>query len=201
MAVTPLTEVEAYERFMGRQTLIFPAVKDPSAEFSSPPAFLDVFYSYCGLLSQEELWWHYYSTHRDTLLALRYNDRPVSIPALEARVYRAYPSLVRERHLYLLLNDRGGFDAVVRTNDLDKRGVDYLVVQGSQAFGVRAYILTDRSLRFRDHKNTKSTIGIPVDMPLDLANAPTIGPFSVYGEEHLNELRRTVRARTLAYAS
>src|SRR5947209_5179694 len=110
-----MTPLEEYEQFLAKQRLTFPI--DRTIEFDGVPPFAPVFEE-DPYVSQEGLWWKYWGRYRETLPTYM-------APGLMARCYRAYPSLVRDHHLYLLLDASGGFDLVVRDGKLDKHGVDF----------------------------------------------------------------------------
>lgn len=170
---------------MAEQQLIFPSIKD--AEGDGFPAFADVFDA-DPMLAQHQMWLAYWTKN----VAL-FDAKPHLIPGLMARVYRIYPSLVREYHGYLLLDDCGDFDLVLRGRKLDAAGVDYLILNEGKAWGVQAYVDTPRSRMFRGRKKARhKTIGEQIELPLRMEEAEQIGPFSVYGQQHLDLIRSIV---------
>lgn len=176
-----------YESWMAQQELIFPNLYD--AEHDGFPPVAAVF-DENPCLPQQQLWLAYWTKH----VAL-FDQQPAILPALMCRVYRIYPSLVREHHLYLLLLATGGFDLVLRSRELDANGVDYLIFQDGRPYSVAAYLDTPRAQRFRSQKRGRHKMfGTQIDLPLDLRKAPQVGPFAVYDERHVATVRKAIAA-------
>jgi hypothetical protein len=185
-----VSELEKYESFMQTQPLTFPRILNPLGESERLPMVLTHFNAAEGYISQEGLWFDYYTTNRQRILEFGAN----ALPAIMARVYRAYPSLVRERHALELLRSAEAFDWVLTDTKMDAAGVDFLVVYRTRAFGVHAYLATERGKAFREAKRTRhKDIGVVIDMPLDPATAHAVGKFQVYGPTHLENLIREIK--------
>src|SRR4051794_11786683 len=72
--------------------------------------------------------------------------------ATVARLKRAYPSLVRDNHLWLKLQE--SFERVERDDTLDEYGgVDFVIHQGGRVFHVHAYTNTRRGRQWRQTKH------------------------------------------------
>jgi hypothetical protein len=107
-----------------------------------------------------------------------------------ARCYRTYPSYVRDQHLYLLLDNVGGFDLVVRDNKLDKHGVDFALFTDREVYTVAAYLDSPRSREFRARKKGKH---IPlgncmIELPLASEDSVRVGVFDLYGPVHIERI-------------
>lgn len=186
-----MSELERYEAFMESQPLTFPRILTHAGESEKLPLLIPIFASAEGYISQEGLWFEYYSSNRQRIIEV---SGPNAIPAVMARVYRAYPSLVREKHALELLRSRGDFDWVLSDPKLDAAGVDFLVVYRTRAFGVHAYLATERGKQFREAKRKRhADIGVVVDMPLDPETANNVGKFQVYGSSHLENLINEIK--------
>jgi hypothetical protein len=123
---------------------------------------------------------------------------------VEARLARAFPSLCREHHLYLLL--RSIYKTVVRSAEVDCYwGIDALVIVGSTVYSVNAYVDTRRSNHFRERKKVRhpgyESVGIPVDLPLDMSKAKKIGELYVYQESDLTPLEEAIMMGDVAQAA
>ena len=176
---------------MESQPLTFPKILTPAGESEKLPLAVTIFDAAEGYISQEGLWFEYYTQHRQRLIE---SIGANGLPAVMARVYRAYPSLVREHHGLLLLRDTEAFEWVLTDTRLDAAGVDYLVIYQGRAFGVHAYLATERGRAFREAKRSRhKDIGIVIDMPLEPSTANRVGKFDVYGESHLQELIRQIK--------
>ncbi|MBI2756215.1 MAG: hypothetical protein HYX52_05835 [Chloroflexi bacterium] len=173
--------LSAYEAFMAEQTLTFPSLKDSEGDGFPPVSLV---FDQQPQVSQHTLWLNYWIAN-----VAVFDQHPQVLPGLMARVYRMYPSLVREHHLYLLLEEHGRFDLVLRERKLDANGVDYLVLQDGRAYGVQAYVDTPRSRMFRTRKRTRhKALGQTIELPLDMEGAEKVGPFAVYGHQHLDHI-------------
>ena len=176
---------------MASQPLTFPRILTALGESEQLPLVLTHFNAAEGYISQEGLWYDYYTTNRERIIS---SVGANALPAVMARVYRAYPSLVREHHALLLLRSTEHFDWVLTDPKLDAAGVDYLVVYRGRAFGVHAYLATERGRAFREAKRKRhKDIGIVIDMPLSPEDAATIGKFQVYGPSHLENLINVIK--------
>lgn len=110
------------------------------------------------------------------------------------RVRRAYPSIVRDHHLYLLLKD--SFPFVLRTKELDiEYGIDFLIVEASLAFCVHAFVDTFEAKAWREQKEKRHpyTGGVHIDLPLDLDRAKVVGDFRLYDNGYIENLRKIIK--------
>ena len=192
------TEVEFLENFMRGQRLeFFKKAERKVVENGKMPMLADHFDKYGPFLSQEQFWATYFAEHEPFLTA--FADTAELMAACRARAYRAYPSLMREHHLYLNVRDRGTtaqgepYEWVERNSRLDMAGVDLLIVADGLAFGVHAYVDTAESNYYRARKQRRyRKIGHTIELALDRKTAPSIGQFQVYGPEHLAQLQQEI---------
>jgi hypothetical protein len=186
------TEVEFLESFMAKQTLKFFRKDERKAiENGKMPVLSQHFDTYGPFISQEQFWQSYFSEHEPHLAA--FADTAELMAACRARAYRAYPSLMREHHLYLSVRDRLDYEWVERNSRLDMAGIDLLIVANAQAFGVHAYIDSAESNYYRARKGKRyRKIGHTVELALDRKTAPSIGQFQVYGADHLAQLQAEI---------
>jgi hypothetical protein len=143
----------------------------------------------------------YYDLNQATCLMLQQDEYREGV---EARLARAFPSLAREHHLYLLL--RSIYKTVLRTPEVDYSwGIDALVIVGPTVYSVNAYVDTRRSNHFRERKKVRhpgyESVGIPVELPLDMAKARKIGDLFVYQESDLTPLEEAILDGPLAQAA
>jgi len=176
---------------MESQPLTFPKILTALGESEKLPLVLTHFDAAEGYISQEGLWYDYYTTNRQRIID---SVGANAVPAVMARVYRAYPSLVRERHALELLRSTEEFDWVLTDSRLDSAGVDYLIVYRGRAFGVHAFLATERGKAFRELKRKRhKDIGVVIDMPLVPTEANSVGKFQVYGPTHLENLINEIK--------
>lgn len=185
-------EVEFLESFMAKQTLKFFRKDERKAvENGKMPMLAEHFDRYGPFVSQEQFWQTYFAEHEPFLTA--FADTAELMAACRARAYRAYPSLMREHHLYLNVRDRGDYEWVERNSRLDMAGVDLLIIANAQAFGVHAYVDSVESNYFRARKQRRyKKIGHTIELALERKTAPSIGQFQVYGPEHLAQLQEEI---------
>jgi hypothetical protein len=108
---------------------------------------------------------------------------------LRGRLFRTYPSLLRDIHFGMSLKGYG-FDEVVYNSTLDgKLGVDLLVIQNGIKYAVHLYVVTQNSLKHRKHK-IKDDYGVDcsIELPLQLSSARAIGEIKVYSFSYFFEL-------------
>ena len=116
--------------------------------------------------------------------------------ASEARLQKAYPSLVRDLHLYLLCRESRLFAQVWRGAQLDEReGVDVLLVdaQGREHY-VCATAGTASAMQWRAHKQqTRNPLrpartnltGTFIELPLNIRPKKRIGDWWLYTRAHV----------------
>ena len=116
--------------------------------------------------------------------------------AIEARLLRTYPSLIRDFHFYLLLKEAKAFTKVIYSCNEDIAGRDIKIVHNGQEYIVSLMVQTKRSLFFKKRKNEiRHQYGDnEIQIKLDLKKAKTIGDFYVYDKSHIATLIRTIKA-------
>lgn len=114
-------------------------------------------------------------------------------PGVQARARRAYPSLVRELHVYHMLAER--FDDIYHDTDLDyNHGIDYVINQNDQTFLVHVWLDTPRSRMFRERKKGRhatSTIkGTHIDLTTTKDSGKHVGDFWLYSEQDIENFEK-----------
>lgn len=104
---------------------------------------------------------------------------PELVPALRARAQRAYPSLVREHHLRMLIEASGEFETTCRDGGLDVQGIDVLAVRLGVAVGLRSYHHSYRSAKLREHKDKKYE-HLHLPLIVDLTPNQQIGQYHLH---------------------
>lgn len=131
----------------------------------------------------------YRATHPDLFI-------PTVLAATQARLQKAYPSLVRDLHLFLLCREAGCFVEVWRGAQLDEKlGVDVLIVDAQK----REYYLcatagTRSAQHWRTHKQQlRNPIrvartqlkGAFIELPLAVRPKLRIGTWWLYSRAHV----------------
>jgi hypothetical protein len=162
------------EKQLGRMQYSAPTLTDARAETDGFPSFLEPF-----------LWW--LGEHRVVPtpmqhLGLYFAQHPQLSngirPGLEARLLRAWPSLVRDYHLLALVREAGM--TVTYSACYDKAGIDLTVwptLPERPPLFVHAFVSSGRSAGFREGKLQGPR---HFDLPLDPAEARVVGNVWLY---------------------
>jgi hypothetical protein len=114
--------------------------------------------------------------------------QPDRWPGIEARLRRAHPSFVRERHLAALLTEAGV--PCARSTSLDiEHGTDLLIAHGPYAIHLATFVASPSAQAHWQRKQR----GLPPDaifvgMPLDAAHCRRAGSYWLYTDEHVRQL-------------
>lgn len=157
------------------------------------PMFNTSFYSYIlktnKIPTQEEYWFNYmYEEHEfyDKLLS------DEQMLGLKARVYRSYPSLVRDIHFAKTLKEISMFDDVYYNTELDtKYGIDIVVLKDNKLLGINLFTNTENSINARLKKKyrTKNSINFNcIDVPIDFKGSKICGSFFLYSEREIEKI-------------
>lgn len=154
------------------------------------PYFVNSFYDYIihtnTIPNQGQFFQAYYSEHKHNLPNM---DNEMLL-ALKARLYRAYPSYVRDMLFAKLLYDKTDFEDIIYDIDLDiNEGVDVLVIERGIKYAINLYVATYRSKNYRkikhDRHPNKDKSYVDIDLPLDLKHAMKISNLYVYSNKHI----------------
>lgn len=108
--------------------------------------------------------------------------------ALEARLRRTYPSLIRDIHLQALLQEKGFTSTYDRNMDVQS-GVDCILMYKGRQFNIHSFVATKRGSLGRAIKNQRHNFsGIHLDLALNLDDPETkkVGDFFLYLIKKLN---------------
>lgn len=171
---------------------------DDEVENARIPAIAQTFYQYVflfGVPSPEELFHLYLKQHfnvSDSLCQLKSTSKSYSIKGLKARIYRSYPSLIRDFHFYLLCYESKLFEKVYYSLNADfKEGVDVRVTYKGKNIAVALFVETKRSQSYKKKKyNRHKQLTIPevciTINPFDKANY--VGDYALYQTSHIQQL-------------
>ena len=165
------------------------------------PAFVKAFYTYLyqynAIPTQEDFICKYFTKYRQTLANFKFNGE--EIEALEARLKRTYPSIMRDFHFAMVLHHSGQFEKVIYNTDLDlQEGIDILIVQDGLYFGVNLFTDTRNANHGRIVKVNRHTPFdnvIPIDLPVTLDDNTACGSFYLYGQKELRDLNYMINQR------
>jgi len=184
-------------------SLSFPSTRRRDVEWGMKlPMFVPSFHKYVigrGVIPRQNEFWELYLSDNESDSQIR-RLSPEQREGLKARVYRAYPSLVRDIHFALLLRESGKFDEVVYNEDLDIiQGVDLIVVKNGDTFAVNLYTNTRRAHRGRSkkqfrHEELKEVKNI--ELPISFRGSKQCGAFFLYSSRELEKLEELIQDYT-----
>lgn len=105
---------------------------------------------------------------------------------IKARLYRAYPSLIRDIHFYTLCSGDDRFDDVKYSTEVDKEGVDLIVSKGGKRFAVRLHNNSEAASNWAKTKEITGDFAAVIDIVLD--NPNRVGDFNLYTKQSLDYL-------------
>ena len=175
--------------------LVFDNYKNDEVEWKVKlPMFLDSFYPFVLKLSkvptQEELWVHYL-----TLIPNELKNRGDDfLRGIKARLYRSYPSLVRDLHFSLLLNESSKHSEIIYNRDLDvKCGIDVLVIFKGINYAINLFTPTKRAYIGRNKKTHRHSMYeniVDIELPVKFNDEHKHGDFFLYGNQEIIQLRK-----------
>lgn len=173
-------------------------IKDPFVENGKIPQINKVFYQYLfyfGLPTPEELIQAYFKKHKlhetKTHIKFKGDNRYYSKEGVVGRIYRTYPSLIRDLHFYLLCQESNRFDDVSYSLQDDMNGIDLKITYKGQEFAVALFVSTQRSKMYKELKyNRHEELSIPeICIEMGLSKEKNfVGDYALYQKTHLNYL-------------
>jgi len=167
--------------------------KDPKVEKAKLPAFALAFYyhlfSQRSIPTEKELFDRYITfsgkLEEDQVII---EDERYSKEGMRARLLRTYPSLIRDFHFYLLLQDSGHFQSVGYSLSKDYyKGLDLSVEHAGIMYHLSVFIQTKRSVEFKEKKYSRHDYqGInEITVPLSFDSMKKLGSVFVCTNEHV----------------
>ncbi|MFP4017682.1 MAG: hypothetical protein ACOC1K_06480 [Nanoarchaeota archaeon] len=185
------------EKQIGNYSLKFPSTRNKKVErYIKFPIFVDEFYTLLKekgkIPLQKEFSEYYIKKHKGKDCIKKLNDK--EIKALIARLYRAFPSYIRDLHFGKLLKSKTNFADIIANSTLDvDKGIDVLIRYNQHQYGVCLYIDTKRSQNFRKSKIKYQKDGyVYIELPLNLDDCKQVGEFYLYSEKEIIQLLNTI---------
>jgi hypothetical protein len=176
--------------------LSFISIRNKKAEWGVKfPTFLDSFYKFVynnGELPTQEGFYNYYLNNNKEWFAKNHFENEILL-GLKARIYRTYPSLIRDLHFSkLIVKELEGYEVIYNTNLDVKEGIDLLVMRNNIYFAVNLYTKTARALIGREKKETRhikyDNIKY-IELPVEFKDSLEIGDFFLYGRREVDQLK------------
>lgn len=176
--------------------LIFSQLRIRSVEWETQfPMFVPIFYRLIitnqNIPDQQEFWTAYKVENKEIVSG--YNEKTIS--ALQARVYRTYPSLVRDVHFGLFLKKRLPECKIVYNIDLDiKEGIDLMIIHNNRYWAINLYINSSRAQigrNVKEKRHIKFENVKYIELPAS-HKKNKIGMFYLYGCDEFNLIKSTL---------
>jgi len=183
------------EAQLEKYKLEFSEIRDRRVEWEICfPSFVGAFYNYmirCGEVpSQRDYFQYYLESNKDFFERKKFDSEIVM--ALEARVFRTYPSLVRDIHFALKCREQFLDATVIYNIRLDtEKGIDVLIEKDGKFFGINLYVGTTRAIGVREKKKNRhmefeNVENIEFPLTNDLTN--NVGDLFLYGGDAFTKL-------------
>lgn len=176
-------------------------IKDTVVENTAIPSMIKVFYEMVFLNeipTPETFFNRYIKKHFDIIdkqtVKIKNTSIILNLDGLKGRVYRTYPSLIRDYHFYMLCNNTEDFTAVKYSFLTDcNEGVDLLIKYKNTDFAVSLFVDTKRSNSFKRKKYSRHNYSNLKEVcvrinPFDKENY--IGDYALYSQKHIQALLR-----------
>lgn len=177
-------QIETLENILSGYKITKPRIRGEDVENKSLPFMLSTFRE---LIVDEVP-----PTQDEFLDTFKTRYPNLKLRGIVSRLKRAYLSYVREYHLGYVL--RKHFKKVTYDEEVDIRGVDYVIYYRGIKFNIHAYVDTKNSRYWREIKNGRHTFrGQHLDIPMNLKTGKRCGKFLLYTDDHVRELKREMR--------
>lgn len=181
--------------------------RDPKAESGGLPAIVPIFYKfvfdYCKIPTQDQLIRFYMLNYcenpnpdENNIIVFKPgycldSDRKYNYLGVCARLLRAYPSLIREFHLYLLCQESKKFKNVAYSLSKDfYDGLDLRIDTEKGTYYVSVFVNTARSIEHKKAKDLRHDYSHVKEIKLgvNLQDCDAAGNFLLCGQKHIDIL-------------
>jgi hypothetical protein len=183
------------ERQIVSYSLSFPQTRDIKVEKRIKfPQFVRAFYNFiynkAKVPTQQEFYEYYISVNHEHFSTAQYPDEIYN--GLRARVFRTYPSLVRDFHFNKVLTERiQGYEIVYNSNLDIEHDIDTLLVLNNQYWAACLYTQTRRAFvarGWKENRHIRFSNVTYIEFPVKLKDQSKLGDFFLYGERELEKL-------------
>jgi hypothetical protein len=188
------------EKQIKSYSLKFIQIRNKQVEWGMKfPMFVPAFYlsmkdNNIVIPSQNSFWLYYLNLNKNW-----FNSRDLSaqvLNGLKARVYRTYPSLIRDLHFAKYLQNKISDSEIIYDMDLDiKDGIDLLVIKDNKINAINLFTDTRRAYKGRSkkvfrHKNYENVNYL--ELPVQFMGSNKVGEFFLYGNRELQQILREI---------
>lgn len=201
LGLLPLSSSDIESQVSG-YSLSFPQTRNSKVErgLKFPQfvrAFYNFIYKYGKMPTQAEYFEFYLKINAAYFRDVRYS--PIIIEGLKARVFRTYPSLVRDFHFNKKLSEVLPDYEIVYNSELDLEfDIDTLLIRDGRYWAANLYTQTRRANIAREWKENRhehfSNVAY-IEFPVKLDDNNKFGEFFLYGENELNTLLKYIHEK------
>lgn len=124
---------------------------------------------------------------------IKYNGLVLDKRAVIARVLRAYPSIIRDFHFYIMLSNEKCFDRVKYSCVSDIEGIDLIVAHDNRKYHLALYLGTRRAKAFKIIKNFFRHKKVrEIEMPLAIDKAYRCGDIYLYTKDNMEIIKQKI---------
>ena len=159
------------------------------------PMFVLSFYGYIKsrnlIPSQNDFWQFYVSENKKYLTSLKLSKEEKT--GVRARIFRTYPSLVRDLHFGLYIKERKNFRSVFYNEWIDiAYGIDLIVeIREGKKIGLKLFTQTragSEAREIKDHRLKKSAELDCYELPIEFRGSRMCGEFFLYSEREIDRV-------------
>lgn len=178
-----------------RYQLNFIQVRDKTVEWGMRlpmfvPSFYDFILTHSNIPTQLEYFENYLSLNSDFFKNNNYNEEILN--AIKARLFRTYPSLVRDIHFAKYLSEHFTNSTIIYNQKLDiEEGIDLMVINNNKNYAINLFTETTRAYQGRQKKTFRHTDFSNVtyiEVPVDFKGSVECGNFFLYGEREKEQI-------------
>lgn len=179
--------------------LVFPQTRNQAVEWGIKfPMFVDAFYDYVirykSIPIQQSFFAHYLLFNKTFFDDNKF--QPEIVEGLKARIYRTYPSLIRDLYFNKYVKENLSDSSVIYNTILDvKEGIDLMIEKNNSFYAVNLFTDTKRAYHARKIKRQRHTPFENVrylEFPVNFNDSLKCGNFFLYGSNVFLQLKKLV---------
>jgi hypothetical protein len=187
---------EQIKRIIKEYNLQFLSIRDNNVEWKIKfPTFLNSFYKWIYLnkvIPNQIEFFEFYLSENKVFFQTKNFSQEV-LEGLKARLFRTYPSLVRDVHFSAFVKEKLDQYHVLYNRKLDvEEGIDLVISTTNKYYGINLYTDTKRAHIGREKKSNRHTPFenlIYVELPVDFKGSDKCGNFFLYGNNELDLIK------------
>ena len=127
----------------------------------------------------------------------QYNNNVDILKGIKYRLWKSYPSFIRDLHFSLLCKENcNHFSKIIYNRKLDvEYGIDILIVYQNLNFAVKLYTSTDNGFKFRqkkDNRHLRIDDVTSVELPINLNSCKSFGDIYLYSKKEMELMMKNI---------